>query len=256
MRLVAFCEAPSDFQLASALIDRVLREHATWIADVLDSAPGAIRTWIGDGDGREFFDIHKVVDYALKVLPRIPQGHFDGRPGAAGASMARTVFTLVRELNKRRDTETIDGVVLVWDMDGQTDERRLGLDQARAYARALVTFQILLARPDRMREAWVLAGFDAQSPDEQARLSDERAQLGFAPNDQAHLLTAADEQAKRSPKRVLAVFTGADRQREAQCWTDTALSTLRARGIGSGLTEFLEEIEQQLVPLCTRQSPR
>jgi hypothetical protein len=45
MRLVAFCEAPSDFRLTCALIDRVLREHAMWISDVLDVTPEGIRTW-------------------------------------------------------------------------------------------------------------------------------------------------------------------------------------------------------------------
>jgi hypothetical protein len=250
MRLVAFCEAPSDFLLTSGLIDRVLREHATWISDVLDVAPEGIRTWVGDGRGLDFFDIHQVKSYALQCLARIPQGHFDGRPGAPGALMARTAFAIVRELSKQTKTDTIDGVVLVWDMDGQASERRSGLDQARVEAQKLVQFQIVLGRPDRMREAWVLAGFDAQSQAERDRLDDERQQLGFHPNIEAHLLTAADERAKRSAKRVLAVLTDADRGREAQCWTDAALTTLRARGAGSGLAEFLDEIEQRLVPRC------
>lgn len=60
MRLVAFCEARSDFLLMSALIDRVLRSHATWISDVLDAAPAALRTWSSDGQGRDFFDIHQI----------------------------------------------------------------------------------------------------------------------------------------------------------------------------------------------------
>jgi hypothetical protein len=256
MRLVAFCEAPSDFLLVSALIDRVLRDHATWISDVLDLAPAGIRTWIGDGPGRDFFDIHQVSSYALQRLVRVPQGHFDGRPGAPGALMARTAFSIVRALNTSANLGAIDGVVLVWDMDGQTKDRQLGLDQARAEAQKLVQFQIALGRPDRMREAWVLAGFDPRSQDERDRLDSERQQLGFHPSCQAHLLTAGDDIAKRSAKRVLAVLTDGNWEREERCWTDATLATLRARGTGSGLTEFLEEIEQRLLPLCTAPSTR
>jgi hypothetical protein len=255
MRLVAFCEARSDFQLTATLVDRVLRDHATWISDVLDTAPEGIRTWLGDGEGRSFFDIHKVAEYALKLTTRVPQGHFDGQRGAAGALMARTAFHIVRTLSNQPSWDAIDGVVIIWDMDGQADERKLGLDQARAEAQRLMPFQVVLGRPDRMREAWVLAGFDPQSEDESIRFDNERQQLGFRPNAEAHRLTAADDHATRSAKRVLAVLTAGNRAREEQCWTDAALSTLRERGVASGLAEFLDAIEQELAPLCTGHSP-
>ncbi len=69
--------------------------------------------------------------------------------------MARTAFAIIRALSKETNTDRIDGVVLVWDMDGQASERRSGLDQARVEAQELVQFQLVLGRPDRMREAWV-----------------------------------------------------------------------------------------------------
>jgi hypothetical protein len=247
VRLVAFCEAESDFKITSGLIDLVLRQHATWISDVMDMAPDGVRSWVGDGRGHDFFDIHHVGAYALKMLSRVPQGHFNGQPGAAGAAMARTAFGIVRALHRQQG---VDGVVLVWDMDGDATERRLGLSQARAEAQKLVQFQIVLGRPDRMREAWVLAGFDPRSQDERQRLDDERQQLGFRPNVEAELLSASDPGARRSAKRVLAVLTGGDQRREEQCWTDAELDILRTRGMGSGLTEFLEEVEQCIVPLC------
>lgn len=250
MRLVAFCEARSDFLLASTLVDRVLRDHATWISDVLDVAPEGIRTWVGDGEGHDFFDLHRVSSYALARLARLPQGHFNGRSGAQGALMARTAFSIVRVLSKSTGDDAIDGVVLVWDMDGRADDRRLGLEQARAEAQKLVPFQIILGRADRMREAWVLAGFDPQSQDERDRLDRESRQLGFNPCIEAHFLTAADELAKRSAKRVLAVLTGGDWGREEQCWMHATLATLHERGAGSGLADFLDEIAQRLVPLC------
>lgn len=168
--------------------------------------------------------------------------------------MARTAFGIVRALTNLANVDTIDAVVLVWDMDGQAKDRKLGLEQARTEAQKLGQFQIILGRPDRMREAWVLAGFDPQSKEEQDRLNSERQQLGFHPCNDAHLLTAADELAKRSAKRVLAVLTDEVWEREAQCWTEAGLATLRARGLGSGLAEFLAEVEQRLVPLCSSPS--
>ena len=257
MRLIAFCEARSDLLLASALIDRVLRAQATWIGDVLDVTPEGIRTWVGDGRGHEFFDLHQVRSYAVQHLARVPPGKFNGAPGAPGASMARTAFSIVRALNQspnRDEADKIDGVVLVWDMDGQASERRCGLEQARAEAQKLVQFQIIFGQPDRMREAWILAGFVPRSPDERARLDSERQEPGFDPSLDAHLLTAADERAKRSAKRVLAALTGGEWEREERCWTRTALATLRERGVGSGLVEFLDEIAARLVPLCAAPS--
>lgn len=248
MRLVAFCEAPADFRIASDLIDRVLREEgSSWVLDVMDAAPDEIRSWRRDGEGREFFDIHKVRDYAREFSVRVPHGHFDGRPGAAGALMARTVFSIVRAL--ARTGETVDGVVVIWDMDDQPKSRRDGLEQARTEARSWATFRIILGCPDPMREAWVLCGFEPDGEDEHVRLSELRQELGFSPEIAAHLLTAKDKQAKRSARRVLGQLTNADRVREESCWKETPLDTLRARGEAAGLRAYLVEIKQHLVPL-------
>jgi hypothetical protein len=255
MRLVAFCEARADFVLLSTLVDRVLRAQAVWIADLLDTHPDGIRSWIDDGRGHAFFHIHKMREYAVRILPRVPQGHFDGRPGAAGATMARTAFAIVRAMN-RSSTTAVDGVVLMWDMDGDATDRRAGLEQARAKAQTLMQCQIVLGCPDRMREAWVLAGFDPRSSNEQERLENEKEHLGFPPNIYAHRLTAANEHEERSAKRVLRVLTDGEWEREEQCWTDADLETLRTRGVGSGLTEFLDEIKQRVVPFCGVHVPR
>ncbi len=65
MRLVAFCEAAADFQIASDLVDRVLRHGGPdWVADVLDAAPDGVRSWRGSGGGAFFVlrDLTKHVD--------------------------------------------------------------------------------------------------------------------------------------------------------------------------------------------------
>jgi hypothetical protein len=82
------------------------------------------------------------------------------------------------------------------------------------------------------------------------RLADLRRELGFSPTMDAHRLDSNDEQAKRSSKRVLRILTLDDRDRERRCWTETPLETLRARGAAAGLSDFLDEVKQHLVPLC------
>ena len=57
---------------------------------------------------------------------------------------------------------------------------------------------------------------------------------------------------KRSAKRVLRKLTQSNGSREEQCWTDTPLAKLRARGKSNGLTEYLSEVKEFLVPLMIR----
>jgi hypothetical protein len=251
MRVVVFCEARADFEIATELIDRVLREHGEpWIADVLDASPDAVRSWHLDGEGHPFFDVHRLGTYVERLGARVPHGHFAGEPGAAGALMARTGFAIVRRL--RQLGAEIDATVLVWDMDDQPRDRRAGLIQARREAESWARFQIVLGLPNAMREAWVLCGFDPETDDETAQLRGLRAELGFQPNIGAHQLDAQDEQAKRSAKRVLDQLTAGDRERERRCWQATPLELLRSRGEPSGLQAFLVEIEQTLLPLVRR----
>ncbi|MCW5312534.1 hypothetical protein GTQ43_01295 [Nostoc sp. KVJ3] len=37
--------------------------------------------------------------------------------------------------------------------------------------------------------------------------------------------------------------------REQQCWEDTSLKILRERGVHTGLTDYIQEIEQHLTPI-------
>ncbi|HSO00049.1 MAG TPA: hypothetical protein VLS89_17265 [Candidatus Nanopelagicales bacterium] len=253
MRLLVFCEAGADFRTTSALVDRVLHDEGpAWVADVLPAHPEAIREWVSDGQGNQFFDIHYLDKYRRQFKDvRFAYGHFDGKPGAAGAQMARNAFFIARAVAKQDASTGLAAVLLVWDMDDQGEERRLGLAQARDEASRREKFQIVLGCPDRMREAWVLVGFEPESDEERARLEELRRELGFSPCDEAHRLDAKDEHAKRSPKRVLAKLMAGDAEREARCSTGAPLAQLRERGEQSGLRAFLDEIRNLVVPLCS-----
>lgn len=251
--LLVFCEAPADARTVKGLVERVLKEDGPeWLRDILEGPEDAareMRDWAPDGEGRDYFDVHRLADYVRRLGIRPPQGHFNGEAGAAGALMARTAFSVAREL-VQTGTQ-VDAVLLVWDMDDQGDDRRRGLDQARDEARHWAPFAIVLGCPDAMREAWVLAGFEPETDDERTRVENLRQELGFHPCEDAQRLDAKDEHAKKSPKRVLDLLTQQDHERETRCWATVPLTTLRARGKDSGLTAFLEEVSVVLVPLVS-----
>jgi hypothetical protein len=128
-------------------------------------------------------------------------------------------------------------------------ERRTGLEQARTEARSWATFRVILGCANPKREAWVLCGFDPVGDDEERRIQELRRELGFAPHLEAHQLTATNEQARRSAKRVLRMLSGGDETREEVCWKETSLDTLYQRGEGTGLRAYLQDVTDHLVPL-------
>lgn len=251
-----FCEARADFETTWGLVVRVLREEGPeWVRDNLESGPeaaGSVLAWVPDGD-RSFFDLHHAKDIALRRRVPIPHGRFNGQRGAYGALNAYTAFLVARDIAR---STTIDAVLYIWDMDHQGEERRVALARARKQAQAFMPFKILLGAPDREREAWVLAGFDPETGAEEATLEKERKKLGFCPCQHAEKLTEKEEHAPRNPKHVLDTLTGEDPDREARCWTDAPLETLRARGKHSGLTVFLDETAGTLLPIFTGDDSR
>lgn len=238
----------------SGLVDRVLWETGlAWVVDNLDT-PDVVRTWRGDGFGNDFFDIHDLNKYAEQLRARglrVPQirGHFNGRPGEAGGAMARKVFRIAEALGRHQPDDPIHAVVLVRDTDDEQVERPRGVKAARDEARGWAKFKIVCGFPDPEREAWVLAGFDPCHPAEQQRLDELHRELGFSPVLHAVRLRDQSRGALRDIKRVLAVLTGDDTNREARCWTEPPLATLRERGAATGLSAFLDELQAVLQDL-------
>jgi hypothetical protein len=98
------------------------------------------------------------------------------------------------------------------------------------------------------RESWVLSGL-LPVDDEVSLLSQLRKELGFDPTRQSERLDACkNDQAVKSPKRVLNCLTANNQRREERCWRETRLSTLAANGANNGLKSYLEEVRQLIVP--------
>lgn len=248
-RILVMCEARADFQTTTGLIDRVLRERGPdWLAELMESAPESQRSWQPNGKEHLFFDVHKLEKYCDEHEVRRYPGRFDGKPGAANARMARKAFWLTRRL--RQKGEPIAAIVFVVDMDGDGEERRKGIKQART-ADDWSDFKIVIGCADLEREAWVLNGFEPQDEAERELLQEAHKEIGFSPVEKAHELTAKDDHSAKSAKRVLNKLTQGSWDRQEQCWLQTPLETLEKNGEGSGLTAFLAEVKDTLIPLCT-----
>jgi hypothetical protein len=243
------CEALADFRTASKLVDRRLQaSEIDWLREMLEGDEiDSHRAWIGVDGTFNFVEWSDVPKILKRRGWRAERGHFRGRnKPEADALAGANVLTIAREL---RRTETIDAVVLVRDADNQV-ERRTGLGKARdAYGQG---HPVVIGIAVRMREAWVLAGFDPTTRQEVERQENVRKVLGFDPVTKSHELRDSDESAVRSPKRVLAVLTDGDHERERRCYEETALQVLATRGTENGLADFLAETTSRLEPIFTK----
>ena len=232
--LAVVCEAPADREIATGLADRVLSQEVSWIdADSLDLH----RRWQGLEPGDSHLEWHWVKGLADRRGFKA-HGHFRGEPGDLNAHETRKALLLLVEANP-------DAVVLLRDTDGD-ERRRRGLKQARD--ERPWPFPVILGLAHAKRECWVLAGFHPQTPAEEAALVRLRQELGFDPCTAAEGLHASSPGAQREAKRVLAALIQSP-NRERACWADADLATLAARGRGTGLAEYLEEVRTRLAPL-------
>lgn len=233
-------EARADRDAACGLADRVLLEDVHWLdAETLD----AYRHWRGFTPEAHFLRWASVSD-EWKLLGLKPIfGEFGEQPDAR---MARKALLLFAQAERRPDA-----VVLMRDSDAQRDST--GLEQARDHNPW--PFKVIIGLAHPKRECWVLAGFDPKSAQEVECLAKEERRLSFHPVRDAHLLTAREHGAKKDAKVALDALTQSDKERERECLEETALETLRERGGNTGLTTYLAEVRERLVPILMGHSP-
>jgi hypothetical protein len=236
VRIGVVYEAEPDFRTATELADRVLIESHDWLEDHLNSH----RIWVKENTNGHAYTWSRISRLARDArIPSHSRTEFGrGEPDAIAARRA------IRYLN---EFEKLHGVLLIRDQDDQP-ERRIGLEHARTEFSNSLKIVIGLAIIER--ESWVISGFDPRTVDEKMRLETEHKTLGFPPHEQSHKLKSCrDDKADRSPKRVLKALTNANHERQRACWFDTPLQTLRQRGNENGLTQFMDELRDQICPL-------
>jgi hypothetical protein len=232
-------EASIDQQTACELADRVFCDGLEWLESAM--LPN-LRRWQG-ADGNASFIPWAQVKPLARGKGIVAHGHFDGKPGAPDARVARLALLVLYSA-----TPPPLAVLLIRDTDNQP-ERRTGLEQARNLMKDKLVVVLGVAHPKR--ECWVLAGFEPRDEAEKQRLEFMRSELGFDPCREAEMLTARHDSNKRSAKRLLRELTGANFGRERACWTETDLPILRDRGAETGLTSYLAEVRERLTPLLT-----
>jgi hypothetical protein len=232
------CEARADRDTACGLADRVLLEEVSWLdAETLDSC----RKWRGTSPEADFLKWASVRDECQRVGLKGLFGKFGGQPGQPDAYMARRALLLLASSERRPDA-----VLLVRDSDGDV-RRREGLEQARQDRPWPFPVVIGLAEPKR--ECWVLAGFDPKGPEETERLEKSERRLSFHPVREAHRLDAREHGAKNDAKRALEELSQGDLERERSGLAKTSLAVLAERGAKTGLTVYLREVRERLVPV-------
>ncbi len=253
LEFIVIVESSADARIATKLAERVIAEKVDGLEP--DNLQSFFR-WSGleEQAGHSCWkDIRDIIERAKKLGLRIPKFLGHGQDGSLKADGAATkkILMLIQFLCHKKSRQ-VRAVLLIRDIDNQP-ARVEGIEQVRSeHNGQQPKFEIIIGIADRMREAWVLNGFIPSSSEEIQSLEEIKTKLKFDPCEEAHRLRSnswEEPDRARNPKVVVKKLTGGDNSREQQCWEETSLEILRTRGIHTGLTAYLHEIEQRLVPV-------
>jgi hypothetical protein len=90
---------------------------------------------------------------------------------------------------------------------------------------------------------------------ETEQLEKSERRLSFHPVRDAHRLDAREHGAKNDAKVALDALTQGDLERERVCLAETPLAWLEERGAHTGLSAYLKEVRERLVPVLSGHSP-
>ena len=240
-RIVIACEADSDARVAKGFAERIMLEKIDWFGDLSEDARPS---WGGILPNTGYLRWHSIPQtYKDANLPPV-LGFIEGKPPKSEA------FTTIKALRLAERLKPM-ATVLMRDLDSYP-ERREGLAQGREdYERktpGISSMAVVLGTPDRYREAWLLAGFETKNNRETRELEKIRAEVvSVDPIKEPHRLNGAEDQ-PRCAKDIWKRLADSDNAREVPCWEDTPLEILHSRGVGCGLSAFLKELEEELVP--------
>jgi hypothetical protein len=252
IEFVVIVESSADARTATKLADRILVEKIEWLEnDLLQH----LFQWSGLETGTEYScwkNSNQIIDNFQKnsgFRPPRYLGHTKDRPLKADGAAAIKILNLIKFIQKTRQ---IKAVLLIRDLDNQPD-RREGIEQARAaHIHRQPKLEIVIGTADRMREAWVLNGFIPCNPEETRILDEIKTELNFDPCEESHKLRSNSWEKPdrlRNPKVVVEKLTGGKMEREQLCWEETGLELLRTKGMQTGLTAYIDEIEKRLIPI-------
>jgi len=97
-----------------------------------------------------------------------------------------------------------------------------------------------------------LNGFIPSNQQEKQILQEITTELTFNPCEESHRLRSnslKESDRIRNSKVVVEKLTGGRMEREQQCWEETSLKHLREKGDRTGLTAYIKEIQERLIPI-------
>ena len=253
IEFVVIVESSADARTATKLADRVLVENIDWLEPEMLQH---LFQWSGLEENTE----HSCWKNISHIIEREKESGFqpprflrraNPRQKTLQPDGANTIkiINLVSYLQKTRN---IKALLLIRDLDNQP-ERRQGIEQARSeHINRPPKLEIVIGTAERMREAWVLNGFIPSNQDEEQILKEITTQLKFNPCQESHRLRSnslTEPDRLRNPKVVVEQLTGGRMEREQQCWEETPLEYLREKGDRTGLTAYIKEIEERLIPI-------
>src|SRR5579872_1578741 len=232
------CEGATDPPTICALADRFICAGVDWIpADEIETFRH-FRGFQQIDSYMTWFDIDDLANhYGVKSA-----GFHEGLPLHGDGHKVRKALTL---LTLHAPEPTVDVIILFRDADKEYEARRDAIRRVRDSS--TIPIPIIIGVANRMRECWVINGFEPVDEQERSLLAGEHQRLGFDPRFRAHELNATNESHDRSPKRVLRALTSDDQARERSCVFHTSHDTLRMRGVATGLPEFLHELQERLI---------
>lgn len=244
VEIVVIVESAADFRTGTKLAERVIIENVDWIdEDIFEHCV----VWSGllpESDHSCWRDVKSIfasfkADGLKLPRPRERQGRSDG-------ATTKRVLRLIRALQTQRG-KRVDGILLIRDSDGDT-ERIKTLKLVQEQFAEIYTIAIGMANPKR--EAWVLNGFVPKDDSEWALLSEIKNRNTFDPTIEAHRLreTLKQEPQKWRNAKVVLDYLMINRF-EQECWEEPELGFLRERGRETGLTAYLGEVAERLVPI-------
>jgi hypothetical protein len=244
---IVVVEDIADTRTATKLAERVLVEKVDWLEH---EQLQYLFKWSGLEENTKhscWKDIKSITERAKESGIKLSLTRGKGIKADGAASIK--ILNLIRILQRNRQ---IKAVLFIRDLDNQP-ERREGIEQARLeHINRVPKLEIIIGMADRMLEAWVLNGFIPLNEKEKQSLVAIKKQLNFDPCEESHRLRSnsfEEPERARNPKIVLAELTNDSRLREQQCWEDSSLELLQQRGSNTGLTAYLQEIEQRLIPI-------
>lgn len=246
--IAVVCEAAADRRIGCELADRVVQRDVEWIEP---EHLGHLRSYRGLRQEDEFLawtHVHRAAD-RLNVTV---QGPFLGGKGDPDAFITRRALVALH-----LSPDIPQAIILLRDADDQP-ERRNGMKQAveDVRTRLKTAVPVVIGLAIAKRECWVLCGFVPQNDAERETLARVKGgdELGFDPTLQPERLKARTPGSKNDAKRVLAMLTNGDWQREVLCWQETDLDTLQERGQTTGLAAYIREVRENLVPLFRQEN--